>query len=122
MNTDSLFAIFDAVMFGAGIYCLYSWYMMKFKGVIHENRMTIPSDQDIGSCVNPAAYMQYMGPRILMFSILSIIFGGINLLSHAMPIPTELQFICLAVLFAVIVWFAFVIRKSVQAFWPQQLK
>lgn len=122
MNPDNLFVIFDVVMFGAGAYCLYSWFYMKTKGVIHDNRMTIPSDMSLGSCRDPQGYMSFIMPRMLIFSLVVLAFGGLNLLGNAFPLPREVQFLCLAVTFAAVLWFAFVIKKSIQLFWPTPLK
>lgn len=122
MNPDSLFAVFDAIMFAAGIYCAYSWHYMKTKRQIHDNRMTIPPDISIEACRNPAAYMAYMLPRMLVFSILCIVFGGLNLLTHVTQIPQQVQFVCIVALFVNIVWFAVVLRKSIQNYWPNTKK
>lgn len=121
MNSDALFALFDGIMFAVGLYCLYSWWLMRFKGEIHDNRMTIPADYSVGGCRDKNAYMRFMGPRILVFSLMCVVFGGINLLSHAVPVPGAVQFICIAVLFLNLMWFALVIRKSIQLYWPPRI-
>lgn len=121
MKTDNFFVLFDIIMFAAGVYCLYSWGYMRRKGEIHDNKMTIPSDVSIASCSDPAGYMEYIGPRMLTFGVVCVIFGGVNVACNFYPLPGEVQFVCLGVLFANIIWFAFVIRRANLAFWPQRL-
>lgn len=121
MNADNFFVLFDIIMFAAGVYCLYSWWRMRATGEVQENRLTIPQDMSAGMCSDVKGYMGYMGPRMFTFGVVCVLFDGVNLACNFYPLPREVQFVCLVVLFINIVWFAFVIRRSNSAFWPQKL-
>ena len=49
--------IFGIIGIGAGLYSLYAWFQLKFKGIINTS-ILVPKDTNIKKCKDKEAYRQ----------------------------------------------------------------
>ncbi len=117
MDFDKLMVIFDVLIWVGCFYCLYSWHIMKRDGVIYNNRIIIPANASIDACKDQTGYLAYMLPRLLMFSIVGIVFGGLNLLAGYGWFPPAVGFALIMIILANIIYLSIVIKKSYEKFW-----
>ena len=59
------------LVFGGGIYCLYSAIMMKTKGIINEN-ILLNKENRFKKCKNKEAFIKELFPSFITFSILTL--------------------------------------------------
>lgn len=70
MNTDSILLLFDIIMLGYGIYCLYIWLKLRKTGVMPEKSLLLSQELPMKNCIDPEEYVQYMKPRLFVFGLL----------------------------------------------------
>ena len=56
---NSMFSLMDLVIAACGVYILYVWYLLKFKGEIKEN-ILLPKDVPVKRCKDKAGYVAEM--------------------------------------------------------------
>lgn len=117
MNTDSIGTLIDLAMWFACVYCLYSWYLMKTTGKIHKNPLLIPPKIYIADCLDAKGYLAYMMPRILIFSLIGTVLGGVIFFGNMRGWPSNLWIPINAAFLANIIWFALAIRNSIKTYW-----
>lgn len=120
MNFDSLGVVFDLIMFLGCAYCGYSWFWMRQNGRIHKNPILITQRTAIEDCKDTQGYLRYISPRLLVFSIVGVFFGGVNLYGNYRGLPPEVWLLAIGILLVNIIWFAFVIHQSVKRFWDPE--
>ena len=120
MNFDSLGTLFDVIMFVGCAYCGYSWFWMRKHGEIHKNPILIPNKLSISDCKDPKGYMRYISPRLLVFSVIGTCLGAVNLYGSYRSLPPDLFLLIILVLLVNIIWFAFIIYRSVKLFWEPE--
>ncbi len=54
--------IFGIIGIGAGLYSLYAWFQLKFKGIINTS-ILVPKDTNIKKCKDKEAYRAAAGPK-----------------------------------------------------------
>lgn len=118
MGNIDLLTIFDGLLWAGSFYCFYSCYFMYTRRRIHKNLLLIPVNIDTGHCKDTEGYIRFMLPRLLAFSAVNFLFGGLNLLSNfILAMPDRLVIILILPLLAAIFWFWYMIQKSVRLFW-----
>lgn len=114
---DSIWSLMDIIFVGAGLYMFYTLYLMKKTGEI-KTSMLLNKEVDIRKCKDLEGYKKFMEPKMLIFGIASVIYGGYGLInSYVMPLPVVSYWIIMALFLAVLVWFALQSKKSVEMFW-----
>ena len=101
-NINPLLLI-DIVSIGFGIYMLCICIFMKRTGKIHSVLLTEP---EIKKCRHPEKFIAYMNPRLLGFSIITLIDGVIGLADFAYMI----------IFFAAFLWFTSALKKAREKF------
>ncbi len=115
MNVNQMFSIMDFIMVGAGVYLLYAWYLLKFKGEIKEG-VLVQSGQ-AKKCKDPEGYRQYMAPKLLVFALCAIASGGLGLYSDFVKPINSIVYLCFTgVFFAVLVLFVYYTKKATERF------
>lgn len=118
MNGNELIIIFDILIWFSSLYCFYTCCYMKKHKQILKNPLLIPQGTDISACRDIPGYIHYMYPRLLVFSALCFVFGGLNLISSITSLlPVWLTLTVIFFLLLVIFWLWYVIKKSIRMFW-----
>lgn len=114
---DSIWSVLDVVFVGAGLYTLYAWIMMKTRGEIKKS-ILMNEDVNLKKCKDLEGYKKYIGPRMLVFGIVAILYGASGLVNtYVTPIPSLIYGIIMAVFLAILCWFAVGTRNGIQKFW-----
>ena len=104
---NGLFGIF---VVGCGIYCLYGYYMLKFK---HEVNRTIVLSKDVNikKCKDYAAYCKELEIPLLLLGIAVTLYGGVDLYNTYVGGADTLFMIVFAVFLIVLIYYLVTIRK-----------
>jgi len=101
----------DILITACGTYLVYCWYLLMFKNEIKQG-VLLPS-KSTGKCTDIEGYKKEMGPKLLIFAIVSLIAGIIGLISdYVMPINTYLYLAFTVVFIIVLIWFTREARKA----------
>ncbi len=72
---DGIFGIFGV---GCGIYCLYGYYMLKFKGEIMQS-LFLPKDTNMNKCKDLQGYCKEAQIPAFVLGIVVLIYGAVDL-------------------------------------------
>ncbi len=118
---DSMFSLMDLIILGSGAYVLYCYYLLKFKGEIKEG-LLLPKGTNVKKCTDKAAYTKEVENKILLYGIAVLICGGFGVLETQTGLLGKWYLVVIAVFLAVTFWFAMVVKKSGEKYWPQTTK
>lgn len=76
MNTDSMMLLFDVIFLAYGAYSLYVWFRLKKTGKMPEKCLLQSQGLPMDRCLDPEGYVEFLRPRVLVFGILLLAFGG----------------------------------------------
>lgn len=114
---DNIWSMMDIIFAGAGAYILYAWILMKKTGEI-KTSLLLSKEVDIRKCKDLEGYKNFMAPKMLVFGITALVYGGYGLVnSYVFSMPMPVYWAVMAGFFAVLVWFSVQSRKSVELFW-----
>lgn len=117
MNTDSIYALMDAIIVGCGVYVIYLYIDMIKTGKLRQS-MLIPQNVNISKCKDVPGYIAYTGKKQLLFGIVAILCGGIGLVQDfTQMIGVVPYLITIAIFFAYALWFGFQVKKAAKLFW-----
>lgn len=115
---NSMFAFFDMISLGAGVYVLYVWYRLQAVGRLFENSLLIPKDSRIKDCVDPDGYIRYLKPRLLVLGVFLLLFGIVSMVNRSLQFYGDsVELALIFVSLAVIIWYAVCNRKAVKEYW-----
>ena len=117
MNNDSsMFLMLDLVSLGCGLYCLYTWIRLIVEKRLFKNGLLIPKDKTAEDCLDEAGFIAYMKPRLAVLSIVTMLYGVLQLLNDSVlqtPLLNLWQTLALlGVVLAVLVWYAIASSKA----------
>ena len=113
----NIWSMMDIIFAGAGAYMLYAWILMKKTGEI-KTSLLLSKEVDIRKCKDLEGYKNFMAPKMLVFGITALVYGGYGLVnSYVFSMPMPVYWAVMAGFFAVLVWFSVQSRKSVEMFW-----
>ncbi len=118
---DSMFSLMDLIILGSGAYVLYCYYLLKFKGEIKEG-LLLPKGTNVKKCTDKAAYTKEVENKVLLYGIAVLICGGFGVLETQTGLLGKWYLVVIAVFLAVTFWFALVVKKSGEKYWPQTTK
>ena len=118
---DSMFSLMDLIILGSGAYVLYCYYLLKFKGEIKEG-LLLPKGTNVKKCTDKAAYTKEVENKVLLYGIAVLICGGFGVLETQTGLLGKWYLVVIAVFLAVTFWFAWVVKKSGEKYWPQTTK
>lgn len=75
MDMENVLLLFTVVMLAYGLYCLYLWVKIHRSGQMPEKSLILSQDFPMKRCIDPAEYLRYMKPRLLIFGIAITVFG-----------------------------------------------
>ena len=102
--------IFGIIGIGAGLYSLYAWFQLKFKGIINTS-ILVPKDTNIKKCKDKEAYRAAAGPKLLVLAVVLILYGAEDLYNTYVQSTGKLFWVILVLVLAVLVWFAWTVKK-----------
>lgn len=114
---NSAYSLMDIIIVLSGIYILYNFYLLKFKGEIKES-LLLPKDIPVKKCKDKAGYIAEMSPKVLILGIVTTICGLLGVVETQMQLLGNGYLIVMAVLLAVIIWFVLASRKALKKYWP----
>lgn len=121
MDTNSMFGFMDIIIMGCGVYGLYSWYLLvkklEIKKTFLTGSLTQPED-----CIDVQGFADFIGTKLLIFSIAMLIFGGVSAINDYVQSLGALIWVVMALFFAVLVWYTIQLRKSDQMFFEKGVK
>lgn len=106
--------IFGIIGIGAGLYSLYAWFQLKFKGIINTS-ILVPKDTNIKKCKDKEAYRAAAGPKLLVLAVVLILYGAEDLYNTYVQSTGKLFWVMLVLVLAVLVWFAWTVKKLMQS-------
>ncbi|MGM9553871.1 MAG: hypothetical protein ACI3V2_06155 [Faecousia sp.] len=116
---DMLDSLMLIMLFGFGIYGLYSAIRLRKEQLLFPNKFLYPGNCDPAACLDPGEFIDYIIPRALILSVALILLGGLLALNsfvlHIDSWLIDLGMIVMPV--AVIVWYCFVQRKAAKNYW-----
>ena len=110
MNMESMNSLFGIIGIGCGLYCLYSYYMMRTKGDINSS-ILLPKGTEVYTCKDKAGFIKETSNPLLILSIFAIIYGGLELFNAFVQPVGFLLVISMVTFFIVVMWFGFVTAK-----------
>ena len=115
MNTNQMFTIMDFIMLGAGVYLLFSWYLLQFKNEIREG--VLVQSGMARKCKDLEGYKRYIAPKLLIFALCAIASGALGLYSdYVRPVNSIFFLGCTVFFFIVLILFVRYTRKAQEMF------
>lgn len=102
--------IFGIIGVGAGLYSLYAWFQLKFKGVINTS-LLVPKDMNVSKCKDKAAYAAEAGPKLLILGIIFLLYGAEDLYNTYVQSTGVLFWVMLVLVLVALVWFTWACKK-----------
>ena len=116
MNTNSLMSVMDVIVLGAGVYVLYGWFMLMFRGEIRQGLM-IPKDVRPKDCKDFEGFKSYMGIRSLILGILAVANGAMGLYQdYVQPVPPTIYWIMFGAFLIFLIWYAYCSKQALKLF------
>lgn len=112
----SMFSMMDIIIAACGVYVLYVWYLLKFKGEIKES-ILLPKGLNVKKCKDKAAYIAEMAPKVLIYGIQVVLCGILGIMEDSYHLLGNWYFLVIAVFVAVTVWFCMQTKKAVKKYW-----
>ena len=114
MDNTSLMSFLDIIVVLAGVYVLYSWYLLVTKKEIRQGVM-IPKDVDPRRCKDIDGFVKYMSPRTLVLGIMALISGGIGIYQDNIRLLNPIIYWTFFVAFlGVLIWFGYGTKKALK--------
>ncbi len=104
-NMDSVWGFIGIIVFGCGIYAIYSFIKMRSTGEINVS-LLLGKDYMYKKCKNKEAYIQKAGPALLLFGLAAFVYGLIDIV-HCYVYPMAVvDGVGMFLFLVVLVWFA----------------
>lgn len=107
MGVDGLLGL---IAVACGLYCLYGYYMARFKGEIVAT-IVLPKDVDVRKCKDYEGYCKDIQLPLLILGVIVLLYGGTDLYNTYVGGAAALFIIMLVLMLAALVFFAMQIRK-----------
>ncbi|HIW83235.1 MAG TPA: hypothetical protein H9873_02795 [Candidatus Dorea gallistercoris] len=102
--------LFGIVGIGCGLYCLYGYYLLKFKGEISSS-ILLPKDVNPKKCKDFRGYCQEAQWPLLILGIIATLYGAVDLYNVYVGGVDLLFLIMMGLLFVALVIYVILIRK-----------
>lgn len=114
---DSMFSMMDIIIILGGLYLLYTYYLMKFKGEVKES-ILLPKDLPVRKCKDLPAYISDMSPKVLVYGIVVVLCGITGLLEDMYHIMGWIYLAAFLIFIAASAWFIVQTKGAVKKYWP----
>ena len=109
-NSDIVIIIFDVIVLFLGAYLIFCAVKMKKKDEIPP---ILLAPKELSLCKNPYGFIDNMFPFLLIFGIVCVIFGALNILGDTvLDFPRIVYGISVVVLIAVWIWFSMMLKRA----------
>lgn len=99
---DSMFGAISVMILACGVYTLYSYMKMKNGGPINET-LLLGKGYDEKKCKNRAVFVQKALPAMLIFGIVTVLYGAIDVYHYFVSPIGIIDTIAMAAFFIVLV-------------------
>lgn len=114
---DNIGTLLDFVVLIGCASCIHSWWWMRRNNKIRNNPLFIPSNASLKDCKDKEGYLQYLLPRLLVFSVIGTVLSAVNLYGNFNNLPGFITLSAIAALLIDLAWFSIVVWKSQRQFW-----
>ncbi len=76
-NMDSVWGIIGIIVLACGLYAIYAFIKMKTTGEINAS-LLLGKEYTYKKCKNKEAYVKKAGPALLVFGIVALVYGVID--------------------------------------------
>ena len=104
-NMNSIWGFIGIIVFACGIYAVYSYIKMKKDGEINAS-ILLGKEYMYKTCKDKEEYVKKAGPALLVFGLVSIVYGILDLIHCYVHPMTVVDTVGMIVFFAALVWFA----------------
>lgn len=111
MDINASFGIIDLIVMCIGIYGFYSWHMLVHK---HEIKKTLlmGGNTTPEQCSDIEGFAEFMGSKLLIFSAITLIYGGISAYNSYIAEVGAVLWIGMGVFFLMIIWYCVQLHKA----------
>lgn len=109
---DGIFGVFGV---GCGLYCLYGYYMLRFKQEINTT-ILLPKDVNVKKCKDYKGYCREAQSPLLLLGVVATLYGASDLINTYVASIDMVFGIMLALLAAALVYYVVRIRKINQKY------
>lgn len=102
--------IFGIVGLVCGVYCLYAFYLLKFKKEINTT-ILLPKDARLKKCKDIDGYCREMSAPLLFLGVIVTIYGGVDLYGSYAKDVGIIFIIMFALVWVALFWFFIAVRK-----------
>lgn len=104
-NMDSVWGIIGIIVLACGLYAIYAFIKMKTTGEINAS-LLLGKEYTYKKCKNKEAYVKKAGPALLVFGIVALVYGIIDVV-HCYVYPMGVaDTVGMVIFFVVLVAFA----------------
>lgn len=107
---SGLDGIFGLIGVGCGFYCLYGYYMLKFKGKIIPS-LFLPKDTNMKKCKDYMGYCSEAQAPTLILGVVVLVYGAVDLYNMYVRDTGSLLGGMIVLVFAALFFFAVRIKK-----------
>lgn len=122
-STQSMLNMLDflllAMLFGFGVYGLYTAWKLKKEQYLFSNKILYPGNCTADTCLDPPAFIEYILPRLTILSIVLLFIGVVYALSVYVLKLDSLWFniMTIVVPLGLLAWYAVVQHGAYKRFW-----
>ena len=113
----SIVSLIDIMFVGCGVYVLYVYYCLKFKGEIKET-LLLPKGTDPKRCKDKEAYIAEMSNTVLIYGIAVLFCGVMCILEDEYRLLGNYYLLVLVVFVCVTIWFTVQGKKALKKYFP----
>ncbi len=108
---SGLDGIFGLIGVGCGLYCLYGYYMLRFRGeIVHS--LFLPKDMNIKTCKDFKGYSSEAQKPALILGVIVLVYGAVDLYNtYVNRVAAGLLDVMIVLVFAAIVFFSVRMKK-----------
>lgn len=108
---SGLDGIFGLIGVGCGIYCLYGYYMLKFKGEIIQS-LFLPKNTNMKKCSDFKGYSSEAQLPALVLGIIVLVYGAVDLYNtYVQGVAAGLLVVMIVLVFVALTFFSVRIKK-----------
>lgn len=107
---SGLDGIFGIIGVGCGLYCLYGFYMLKFKGEIVQS-LFLPKDTNVKNCSDLKGYCSEAQIPALILGIIVLVYGAADLCNTYVHEVTGFLAVMIVLVFVSLIFFSLRIKK-----------
>lgn len=108
---SGLDGIFGLIGVGCGLYCLYGYYMLRFKGEIIQT-LFLPKNTNMKKCRDFKGYSSEAQLPALVLGIIVLAYGAVDLYNtYVHGVTAELLVVMIILVFAALIFFSLKIKK-----------